>query len=190
MVSDASQRYAFSARVLHWLMAVGFIFMWACGFAMTALVTDDSPLQEFLFGLHVSVGVTLLMLLALRIALRLFNTPPPLPQGLAKWERIGSHLGHAGLYVLPAAVIAVGWAETDFGGHGVHWFGVTMPKLFPTMETLWGFNLENVTAEMHELLAYAMLALAVVHVAAVVKHRWIDGHDVLDRMTFGKREAD
>ena len=51
------------------------------------------------------------------------------------------------------------------------------------METLWGLNLETTTAFLHKWIAYTMLALAVVHVAAVVKHR-IEGHDVLGRMTF------
>ena len=182
------ERYVFSARVLHWLMAAGFIFMWICGYAMTSLVADDSPTEEFLFGLHISVGVTLLMLLALRIIVRVRNTPPPLPEHMAGWEKTGSHLGHFGLYLLPAAVITVGWAETDFGGHGVRWFGLSMPKLFPTMETLWGLNLEEITAFLHEWGAYAMLILALVHVAAVIKHKWFDGHDVLQRMNFGRRD--
>ena len=39
-------------------------------------------------------------------------------------------------------------------------------------------------------LAYAMLGVAAVHVAAVAKHRWIDRHDVLRRMTFGRRGDD
>ncbi|MGH1479427.1 MAG: cytochrome b [Geminicoccales bacterium] len=178
------ERYVISARVLHWVMAAGFIFMWACGYAMTSLVADDSPLQEFLFGLHISIGVTLLMLLIARIAVRLWKAPPPLPNALARWEKIGSHLGHWGLYLFPAAIILIGWAETDFGGHGVQWIGLSMPKIFPTMETLWGLNLETTTATLHQWLAYTMLVLAMVHVAAVAKHRWIDGHDVLKRMTF------
>lgn len=178
------ERYALSARVLHWLMAGGFIFMWGCGYAMTSLVPDDSTLQELLFALHISIGVTLLVLLVVRLAVRFTNAPPPLPQGLANWEKVGSHLGHWGLYLLPAAIILTGWAETDFGGHGVRWFGLAMPKLFPTMETLSGVNLESTTSLLHEWLAYVMLALAIVHVAAVAKHRWIDGHDVLRRMTF------
>jgi len=181
-------RHVLSARILHWVMAAGFIFMWACGYAMTSLVPDDSALQEFLFGLHISIGVTLLMLLAARIAVRLMNPPPPLPGGLASWEKIGSHLGNFALYLLPAIVILIGWAETDFGGHGVEWFGLPMPKVFPTMEVLWGLNLETTTAFLHKWLAYTMLALAVVHVAAVIKHRWVDGHDVLGRMTLGSRE--
>ena len=64
-----------------------------------------------------------------------------------------------------------------------------MPKVFPTMDALLGFELETATATLHMWLAYMMLALAIVHVAAVAKHRWIDGHDVLYRMTSGPRKT-
>lgn len=47
-------------------------------------------------------------------------------------------------------------------------------------------ELEEVTSELHEMLAYTMLAIAVVHIAAVIKHRKMDGWDVLYRMGFGK----
>lgn len=176
--------YHASIRVLHWLMAVGFLFMWGCGYAMSSIVEDDSPAQEFLFGLHISVGVTLLFLLIARIAIRLGVGAPPLSLAIPKIERIGAHIGHLGLYALPALIITAGWAETDFGGHGVEWFGMAMPKVFPTMETWSGIELEDLTATLHEWLAYTMLGLAVVHIAAVAKHRWLDGHDVLHRMTF------
>ena len=182
-----NDRYCIPARLIHWVMAAGFIFMWACGYAMTSLVEDDSSMEELLFGLHISIGVTLLMLLVLRIVVRLTNKTPPLPQTLSRWEQIGSHIGHFALYLLPAIVIAIGWAETDFGGHGVEWFGIAMPKIFPTMEMLWGYNLEELTATLHKWLAYTMLAIAIIHIAAVIKHRWIDRHDVLYRMGFGKR---
>ena len=182
-------RYALSARVLHWLMALGFAFMWLCGYAMTSLVAEDSLLEETLFDLHISIGVTLLALLVVRIAIRILIPPPPLPEFLTRWERSASHLGHLGLYVLPAATIAIGWMETDFGGHGVKWFGASMPKIFPTMETLFGLKLETATSTLHMWLAYTMLALAMIHVAAVAKHRWFDGHDVLSRMTFSLRNT-
>lgn len=184
-MTSEQQRYALAARILHWIMAVGFIFMWGCGYAMTSLVEDDSPLEELLFGLHISTGVTLLFLLIVRILVRFTAVVPPLPAGLSSAERIGSQLGHLGLYLAPAVVIAIGWAESDFGGHGVTWFGVSMPKIFPTMEELNGINLESTLADLHMWIAYAMLGLAVIHVAAVAKHRWIDKHDVLHRMTFG-----
>lgn len=180
-----NDRYAVSARLIHWIMAVGFAFMWACGYTMTTLVEEDSPLEELLFGLHISTGVTLLFLLVARIGVRLANRPPPLPEGIRRVERVGAHLGHAALYALPAAVIAVGWFEVDAGGHGASWFGVPMPKVFPTMETLGGYEVEGTAETIHKWLAYTMLGVAVVHVAAVAKHRWIDRHDVLRRMTLG-----
>ena len=176
-------RYPLSARLMHWLMALGFVFMWGCGYAMTTLVEEDSPLEEFLFDLHISVGVTLLALLVARIAIRLAYRPPPLPEAIRALERTAAHLGHAALYALPALVIAVGWAETNFGGHTVQWFGVEMPKVFP--ET--GEALQDLSADVHKWLAYTMLAIAAGHVAAAFKHRWLDGHDVIRRMAFGGR---
>ncbi len=177
------ERYHLSARLMHWLMALGFVFMWGCGYAMTTLVEEDSPLEEFLFDLHISVWVTLLALLVARIAIRLIRKPPPLPASIRGLERTAAHLGHAALYALPALVIAVGWAETNFGGHGVQWFGVEMPRVFP--ET--GEALQDLSADVHKWLAYTMLAVAAGHVAAAFKHRWLDGHDVIGRMTFGGR---
>ena len=126
-------------------MAPGFVFMWGCGYAMTTLVEDDSALEEFLFDLHISVGVTLLALLVVRIAVRLAHAAPPLPDSIRGLERTAAHLGHAALYALPALVIAVGWAETNFGGHAVQWFGFEMPRVFP--ET--GEALQDLSADVH-----------------------------------------
>ena len=177
------RRYHLSARLIHWVMAAGFVFMWACGYAMTTLVEDDSPLEELLFDLHISTGVTLLALLVLRIAVRLAVKPPPLPDSIRGMERNAAHLGHAALYALPALVIAAGWAETNFGGHAVQWFGVEMPRMFS--ET--GEGLQELSEEVHKWLAYIMLAVAIGHVAAAFRHRRVDGHDVIRRMTFGGR---
>lgn len=181
----SADRYHASQRVMHWLMAAGFIFMWACGYSMTGLAEDESPLQEFLFGLHISVGVTLLFLLAARIVLRLKHSAPPLPPELSKVERKSAALGHFGLYLLPLIIITSGWAETNTGGHGVEWFGVAMPKVFPTRDYWLGIEIGEALETIHHWAAYIMLGLACVHVAAVVKHRR-DGHDVLRRITLGR----
>ena len=59
------ERYHLTARLNHWIMALGFVVIWGSGYAMTTLVEEDSSLQEFLFDLHISVGVTLLVFLVL-----------------------------------------------------------------------------------------------------------------------------
>ena len=64
-----------------------------------------------------------------------------------------------------------------------------MPKIFPTLDQIAGVRVEPVTASLHEWLAWTLLALAALHVAAVAKHRWADGHDLLRRMTFGQERT-
>ena len=58
-----------------------------------------------------------------------------------------------------------------------------MPTVFP--ET--GEDLQVLAEDVHQWLAYTMLVVAAGHVAAAFKHRWLDGHDVIRRMTFGDR---
>ncbi|MGO1119754.1 cytochrome b [Rhodovibrionaceae bacterium A322] len=188
--SNGQETYSSGLRLLHWIMALGFLFLWSCGFAMTRLVAEDSALEELLFDLHISIGVTMLGLLALRVILRLVGPIPPAHPGLQVWEVLASHLGHLFLYLLPFMVILVGWAETNFGGHSVRWFGASLPAVFPTTDLLWGLNPSEIAETLHRWLAYSLLVLVVVHVLAVVKHRWMDGHDVLHRMTFSRHRSD
>ena len=65
-----------------------------------------------------------------------------------------------------------------------------MPKIFPTAEVLWGLPVEELSESVHRWAAYTMLGLAVVRVAAVVKYKWIDGHDVMYRMSLGNAPVD
>ena len=182
-------KYHLAARWLHWVMATAFVFMWLCGFSMANVVEDDSVIEEVLFFLHISVGVTLFFALVARVAIRFIYKPPPLPEAIPKLDRIGAHLGHAALYALPFLVILIGWAEVDMGGHQVQWFGINVPKIFPTIEMLGNVEVEEVTETLHRWLAYTMLGVACVHLAAVIKHRWFDKHDILVRMTINPRKG-
>lgn len=174
--TNTENRYTPAVRLLHWLMAASFIFMWACGYAMTTWVAEDSALEELLFDLHISVGVTLLGLMIARCMVRVLNAPPPLPDTIPELERVGALFGHLALYALPFLIIAAGWAETNLEGYTVQWFGYELPIVLAEWEP-WA----DTAADLHRWLAYTMLAVAVVHVAAVVKHRR-NGHDVLRRM--------
>ena len=75
-------------------------------------------------------------------------------------------------------MIALGWAETNLGGHTVQWFGVATPTVFPTIE-----GTEALAATLHMWLVYAVLAAVVGPVLAALKHQWWDDHDILSRMT-------
>lgn len=179
-------RYHVFIRWLHWLMAACFVFMWASGYYMRNLMVHDSPAQEYLYDLHKSVGVTLIVLLVARLSARLLTRLPELPSGLPAAERRAARAGHWGLYALVALGVTTGWALTDFGGHGVVWFGVSMPQVFPIREQLFGVTLDPLTSTIHAWLVYGLLALVAVHVAAVVKHGRKDRTDLLPRIAVWK----
>ena len=183
---ESDEKYSSIARVLHWLMAFGFLFMWVSALIMRSF---EEPLESIMIGLHISIGVSLALLLIIRVAIRFIYSPPPLPSSIPKLDRIGSHIGHVGLYLLPAIVILLGVALVNFGGELVIWFGMELPAIFPTLEIWNGIEMVDFSEEVHELFAWLFFALVVVHIAAVVKHKYFDGHDILHRMTFGKEKA-
>ena len=164
---------------MHWIMAAGILTLVGTGFWIMLIVLDDSPQEAALTAIHISIGVTFLVLLAVRIALRMKHKPPPLPHGLSEFEHKASHIAHMALYVVPAIVMVAGYAKVNFSGDNVEWFGVSLPRLFP--ET--GETLQQRTEDLHMIGAVIIVLVVVVHVAAVIKHRWFDGHDVLSRMT-------
>jgi cytochrome b561 len=76
-----------------------------------------------------------------------------------------------------AAVPLTGWADANLHGHPVKLFGIPLPGLFPAVE-----GVGALPGYVHTVLAYGLLALVGVHLAAVVKHRYWDRADVLRRM--------
>ena len=91
------QKYHLHVRVMHWIMAVGILSLLVSGFAIMFVVADESVQEEVLTALHVSIGVTFLVLLVGRIALRMTHKPPPLPADLSELEKRASHAAHTAL---------------------------------------------------------------------------------------------
>jgi cytochrome b561 len=59
--------------------------------------------------------------------------------------------------------------------------GIRVPLLFSAPDRAVSQAAEHI----HKLLAYALLALVVVHVAAALRHHFVKRNDVLRRMTVG-----
>lgn len=172
-------KYSLSSRIIHWLMAAIILFLLGLGIYMTEFLPKDSPNHLQVYELHKSFGVVALTLIFIRIANRLIKKAPPLPQTMRKFEQILAHLGHLGLYVLMLVVPLSGFLMSNSFGFPVKLFGIELPMLIST-----NFDHGKIFAEAHELAAYALLALVVAHVAAVIKHRFFDKpeNDVLKRM--------
>lgn len=177
--SDAAaepERYGAVAMALHWVIA-GLI---AAQFVL-AERAEDLPLgmaKLQLIANHKSIGITILALAILRLGWRLWASPPSLPASVPGWQRRVSAFTHGAIYGLIFAIPLSGWAFSSAANFPVSWFNlVELPNLVAPDEAR-SELLEN----LHEWLGKALLALVIVHVAAALKHQFLDRDGVLLRM--------
>jgi len=110
-----------------------------------------------------------------------------MPSALAAWEQKLAHITHYAFYFLMIAAPVSGYIMSgSFAkGHGIYFFGITLPDLVPKNEQLF-----ETAAELHEFFTLSLLFVIILHVVGTLKHRFMDSKeaDVLPRMLGGNRE--
>jgi len=175
-LTESLEKYPKSLRLIHWTAFALFLMLFVSGPIMVDLDKAD-PFRRELMGWHKSVGVVALLVLALRLAVRLRTALPALPESFKAWELGLAHWGHRLIYLLMIVIPFTGWADSNFHGRPVKLFGLPLPTLFPTIE-----GIGTTPGLVHTILSYSLLGLVGLHVAGVIKHRFIDRADVLHRM--------
>lgn len=177
---DAEIRYHAAMRYFHWIMAFGIFLMYWLGTRMDEVAEGAG--RDFLIRLHISVGVSLIVLMVLRIAARRATAVPPLPGEMPRRERKFARIGHMALYVVAVLLLTTGWLEAEVSEYGPAWFGLAMPGFVPEGSPIAEWATVRVIDEIHMFLADLLMVLVVGHVGYVIKHQWFDRHDVLGRM--------
>jgi cytochrome b561 len=169
-------RYSGPAKLLHWLIFA----LIACGFALAVYMVDLplSPPKLKYYAWHKWIGVTVFVLAVLRLAWRIAHPPPELPATLPDWQRRAAALTHAMLYVLILVIPLSGWLYSSASGVPTVYLGLAqLPDLLAKDKAL-AEQLKLV----HVTLNYVMLTLLIIHVAAALKHHFVDRDEVLARM--------
>ena len=170
------------AKAFHWVVAALVGFSTGYGWWMSHVAERAGRLALYQF--HSSIGYDLLFLLLLRLAWRLIERAPALPENLQRWERVAAHLSHVLLYLLMLAVSVGGWLLLGTFSRTIEGtlFGlVAVPP--PVLDR----SFHKVLEESHEFISYALLALIALHIAAALRHHFIKKNDVLRRMAWGRR---
>ena len=108
-VRDTSEGYGIVSRLVHWLMAIAIVALFALGIWMVDL-DYYSPYYHSAPELHKSVGMLLLAALAFRFFWRLASTRPD-DDDLSPLERTASRAVHWGFYPLLLALILSGYLD-------------------------------------------------------------------------------
>jgi len=182
LIRNSPSGYGAVAIVLHWLMALLLIALFAVGLYMTDLSYYDR-LYHILPWWHKSIGLFVFGLLLLRIVWRISNpTPTPLPTH-RPWEVTLAALTHKLLYILIFLICLSGYFISTSKGKGIEFFGWFE---IPALTTLSSDD-TDLAGTLHFYLAWSLILLAVMHAAAALKHHFIDRDETLNHITFRKK---
>jgi Cytochrome B561 len=172
----ATTGYTRTAIGLHWLVAVAIVGIFSLGLYMHELPLSPDKLK--LYSWHKWAGVSIFLLVLLRIVWRLSHRPPAPPAGMPAWQRQAAEGVHLLLYALMLAVPISGWLMSSAKGVPTVWFGVLpLPDLLEKNK-----ELGDLLAAVHKTLNLGMAGLVLVHAGAALKHHLIDRDEVLVRM--------
>jgi cytochrome b561 len=176
LIRNNEIRYGAVAQLFHWTV-VGLIVTQY----VLASKGHDLPLgpaKIATLAQHKSVGITILALAILRLLWRWFNPVPPAPASTPRWQRVAAHVSHVLLYALLLTLPVVGWLMSSARNFPVSYFGIfTLPDFIQPDPAAYEF-----LHELHETLAGVLFVVALVHIAAALKHHFIDRDNVLRRM--------
>ena len=194
-------KYTNVAIVLHWLIGIAILFMFVLGWFMTELpkethkttsfdifnlglitwgVEEEQSQRSFYFNLHKSVGLSLLMLIVLRMYWRFTHRPPAFLNSMKLWEKRLAKATHHSLYLLMFLIPLSGIIMSAGSKYGIKWFGI---KVIP------GFDdkaIRELFYEFHEIFGLLLLLILILHILGAVKHSIVDKDGTLRRMWFSK----
>ena len=176
-LQDTPERFGWLTILYHWVTALTIFGLFGLGWYMVDLTYYDS-LYNTLPNIHRSVGILIAMLLIVRLIWRPLTRQPVAIASHSQLIRVASSATHWSIYALIAATSVSGYLISTADGSGISvfdWFTV------PATVTSIGEQ-EDVAGQVHEYLAYLLVAIASLHALAALKHHFIDKDATLRRM--------
>ena len=158
---------------LHWLMLILLAAVYAC-IELRELYPRGSDIREGLKTWHFMLGLSVFVLIWIRLAAR-WRTPllSPTPG----WTRWPAALTHLALYGLMIAMPLLGWLTLSAKGDAIPFFGLALPPLTAPNE-----GLAERVQTLHQTLGGAGYWLIGLHALAAVFHHHVLKDGTLRRM--------
>jgi cytochrome b561 len=182
--------YTPTARALHWFIALLVVIQLPLGLYMTYRGNEMETVNEkgetvkglfdaltgTLYSSHKLIGITILLLITLRILYRLTHGVPRPDPSVPPALTGTSHFVHGMLYLLLIAVPIGGYLAISYGRF-LDVFGIPLPAI-----TEKNADLSKEIFEWHETGALLLAAFVALHILAAVYHRFVRRDRVVERM--------
>lgn len=182
--------YTPTARALHWLIAFLVFIQLPLGVYMSYRGNEMETVNEkgetvkgvfdaltgALYSSHKLIGLTIFLLIVLRLLYRLSHGAPRSDPSVPPALTGASHFVHWMLYVLLIAVPIAGYFAISYGRY-LEVFGIPLPAITEKNE-----DVSKEIFEWHETGAFLILAFVTLHVLAAIYHRFVRKDRVVERM--------
>ena len=173
-----NDKYSVPAVIIHWLMALAIIIMIGMGIYMVDLPKGGDE-RSWFFSLHKSIGLTLALLVLLRACWRVYAGVPVMPDFIDSQKRKLATATHYMLYLLMVLQPLSGYLSSSFSGYKTRFWGIPLYN--------WGWKspeLNELFTLVHDISAYSLIALIILHLAGVAYHIRRCEYQVIRRMWF------
>ena len=168
-------RYSPAQIALHWVIGLAIIVMLGIGLYMVGL-PKSLAFKASLTNFHKSLGMTVFLLVLIRIVVRLVAGRPPLPP-MPAWQRLAASMTQGLLYVAMIVMPLTGYLGSSFNKFSTRFWGIPLP--------MWAWDdpgLRKIFFTAHTVSAWVLIAVIVLHVAGALKHQLIDRDRLMERM--------
>jgi cytochrome b561 len=174
---NSSLAFGWTTIILHWLLVLPIVGLFALGLYMVDLSYYDS-LYTLAPQIHEALGIIVLLLMIFRVTWKWTNVTPAPPSSNSQFINTASHVAHSLMYLFIFGVLISGLLITVAGGQGINifdWFVIPGPnEFFANQATLAG--------DVHYFVAIGLIAIVVLHTVAALKHHFIDKDNILNKM--------
>ncbi len=181
-IKNTREQWGSVSKVLHWVVVLLILMMAWIGLRMGDMPNGPDKIASY--ALHKSVGITILMLVLLRIGWRWHAGSPDALPGTPRWQERIASLTHLALYALLLAMPLSGWILNSASGFPLQWFGLFNVPAIAGKD----HDLHELAEDIHEWLFWAMVTLVVLHAAAAFYHHLFLRDATLTRMLPGHRK--
>ena len=174
-------RYSGVAISLHWMIAMMVLLLVILGLTMTD-IPRGTPERSMYYNFHKSVGLTVGILMLVRLWWRWRCPPPPLPTDMPRWQVVSSKISHGLLYACLFIMPLSGFAATQFTKWGLKYFGLfKIPPMAFVDKSIY-----KILQEIHQILGWLLMFLITIHILAAIKHSIFDENKIMQRIVIPK----
>ena len=167
---NESNRYGKVSRMLHWTIAILFISLIPMGI-FASMIPEDTEYRNAYYVVHKTIGVTVFLLVIVRLIWNSLSRRPSLDSALTSREEKLAHRAHNTLYFMMLAIPITGFMMTSYHGYETYFF-------FWEMQPFWEQSeIYQVWGGFHKyLLPYLLYIVLGAHILGALKHQFIDKH--------------